>query len=562
MRFRLLLLVGILSLGAAGSATAAVKGGRTEEALPEYAKVRVCHATGNGFVLVEVDVNAVVKGTGHGGHANDIIPPFRYTLSGSDGIQHYPGRNWDAETKAIWQNGCSRPPPTTATIEVFGCVEDHGDTFDATFGYNSDVAAEIPVGASNGFSPEPVDRGQVTKFDVGTVLTAFTVENVSVPSLTWTVRHGGHSDQETVSRSSPSCSSPKPEPPEPPEPAPNGPVGIFVTCVTNHGSSFDATFGYESENHDPETIPIGVANRFSPGPVDRGQPMTFRPGRHPEAFEVTGIPNSTTLRWTLALIDTRMAIATADFAAKCDRIAPSTPRPFGIFAACATRHGSTYDAVFGYVNEGVDTLRVPVGNRNSVRPGRTDQGQPESFAPGFVHAAFAVRRIPVSRSVTWRIELDHERRVAVATADLPACLTAPIRPVDDAAIRKSVEPLTAVLGGRIAFTIRLRNDGSGVLRPVAVEDTFHGAPIRVVSVVPGRGKCRVNASVRARSVRCRAKALAPGESLEIRINAEVLATGTARDRAAILHLEDSTPHDDAATAAVRVFPPFAGPGAG
>lgn len=544
------MLSGLLLLVGGATADAAPKGLREAEVLPGTASVVICHATGNAFTRNEVNVSSIANKEGHGGHANNIIPPFSYRLSPTEAVQHYPGRNWNEEGQAIWANGCSRPPPPSGTIQVFACVDVHNGTFDAKFGYKSDAGpVEIPRGPANGFSPAPVDRGQVTRFSDGYVLDAFAVRNITEPELTWTVKHGQRSDSVTVSRTSAPCSIP-PEPP--PEPKPVIPIGVFVTCVTNHGSTFDAVFGYDSENPGLKTVPIGPANHLSPAPGDRGQPTAFRPGRHDAAFEVTGIPNSAALEWTLALTDTRMAIATADFDVKCDRPAPS-PRPFGVFASCATRHGSTYDATFGYVNEGPHSVRIPIGARNSVSPGPEGRGQPDTFQPGFVDAAFAVRGVPVSEPVTWELQIDHEVRVAVATADLPPCLTAPITPAGEAAIRKSATPRTAVVGQRVNFTILLRNDGSEVLRPAEVRDVLRGDGIRLLSARATRGRCRIEASAGTNAVRCRASALAPGGSLTIRIAARAIAAGTARDRAAIVGLLDPTPRDNAATAAVRVI---------
>lgn len=53
-------------------------------------KVTMCHANEgtNDYSLITVSISSVVKGTGHGGHGDDIIPPFTY-----DGGS-YAGQNW------------------------------------------------------------------------------------------------------------------------------------------------------------------------------------------------------------------------------------------------------------------------------------------------------------------------------------------------------------------------------------------------------------------------------------------------------------------------------------
>lgn len=565
MRCAWVVLVGVLSLAGVPVAGAAPSD-PSQEVLPGTASVVICHAAGNSFTRNEVNVSSIVNREGHGGHANDIIPPFRYRLSPGEEVQRFSGKNWDERGEEIWTNGCVRPRPPSGEIEVFACVDVHDGGFDARFGYNSSAGGvEIPRGPANGFSPAPLDRGQVTRFSDGYVLAAFGVRDVTEPELTWTVEHNGRSSSVTVSRSSTPCTVPPPAPPPeppPPDPKPVVPIGVFVTCVVNHGSSFDAVFGYESENPDPQTIPIGPANHFSAGPGNRGQPTTFEPGRSAEAVEVTGIPNSVALRWTLALTDTRMAIATADFGVKCDRPGPSS-RPFGIFASCVTRHGSTYDATFGYFSEKAHPLRVPIGERNSIEPGPDGQGQPEDFAPGFVDAAFAVRGVPVSRSVTWRVRFDDgEARVAVATADLPECLTDRIVPVARVAMTKSIVPSRAVLGQRVTARIALRNTGSEILRPATVRDVLRGARLRILAATATRGQCRVEASAGTQTVRCRAASLAPGDSLAIRVAAKAVATGTARDRATVLGVPGLAPGDSAAAAAVHIAAPPPGLGLG
>src|SRR5690349_187782 len=185
MRIHRVVAIGLAALAGtviAGVASAAPGKSADTEVLPGTASVVICHAAGNSFTRNEVNVSSIVNKEGHGSHLNDIVPPFRYQLSTGAPVGEYPGRNWNIETEAIWINGCSRPPPPSGKIVVFACVEDHGSSFDATFGYKSSVGeVTIPVGSANGFSPSPVDRGQVTHFKEGEVLGAFTVREISEP---------------------------------------------------------------------------------------------------------------------------------------------------------------------------------------------------------------------------------------------------------------------------------------------------------------------------------------------------------------------------------------------
>jgi len=60
----------------------------------------------------------------------------------------------------------------------------------------------------------------------------------------------------------------------------------FVTCVTDTISALTVTFGYENPGDSERALPIGPGNRFAPAPESRGQPVTFLPGRHPNAMTI------------------------------------------------------------------------------------------------------------------------------------------------------------------------------------------------------------------------------------------------------------------------------------
>ena len=67
-------------------------------------KVTICHATGsesNPYVQITVSESAVREGKGHNRdghqHGEDIIPPGPYD---ADGL------NWDADSQAIYDEGC------------------------------------------------------------------------------------------------------------------------------------------------------------------------------------------------------------------------------------------------------------------------------------------------------------------------------------------------------------------------------------------------------------------------------------------------------------------------
>jgi len=76
--------------------------------------------------------------------------------------------------------------------------------------------------------------------------------------------------------------------------APASVTPIVVCSVTRHGSTH-SIFGYDNSG---PTLSLGVgdSNRFSPGPMDRGQPTTFQSGTKINVFAIDA-PGPVT--WTL-----------------------------------------------------------------------------------------------------------------------------------------------------------------------------------------------------------------------------------------------------------------------
>jgi Tol biopolymer transport system component len=78
--------------------------------------------------------------------------------------------------------------PSPIVTPILECVDQiNATTFVAHLGYNntSTQVINVPVGASNGFSPAPQDRNQPTSFQTGAVNNAFTVQFEGV--LTWSL---------------------------------------------------------------------------------------------------------------------------------------------------------------------------------------------------------------------------------------------------------------------------------------------------------------------------------------------------------------------------------------
>lgn len=68
--------------------------------------VEICHQLGNGgYVPNSPNISASGQVNGHGGHEDDIIPPFHY-LDNDDVLQSYPGQNWTEENENLWNDNC------------------------------------------------------------------------------------------------------------------------------------------------------------------------------------------------------------------------------------------------------------------------------------------------------------------------------------------------------------------------------------------------------------------------------------------------------------------------
>ena len=94
--------------------------------LTTHDNVTICHAIGGpkNFVVNHPNVDSIVKGTGHGGHADDVIPSFQYDLGA--GVKTYPGNN--LALVGILNNGCapSSVQAVAPTVVQSQCVNGAG----------------------------------------------------------------------------------------------------------------------------------------------------------------------------------------------------------------------------------------------------------------------------------------------------------------------------------------------------------------------------------------------------------------------------------------------------
>ena len=301
-------------------------------------------------------------------------------------------------------------------IHVFvKCVDNADGSFNATFGYdNPGPATTVQIGEGNFFSPGLEDRGQPTTFASGGNQSAVTVTGITNgTTLVWTV---GADTATATADVSTKCT----EPPTPPKP-----LAISVTCITDHGSTFDATFGYENSTGAIVTVPAGADNNVTiGGSPGTGQPTSFANGTQTNAFTVTGAPSLSDVTWTVNYNGVNSkAVANEAFPTHCGVKPPDPPGPYriGVFVSCVANSGSTYSATFGYSSEDTEVNPVPIGENNRFSPGLEDRGQPAAFEPGNHEKVFTVTGIPSGTPLVWSVTSD-ETHTAEAAANLqPKC---------------------------------------------------------------------------------------------------------------------------------------------
>ena len=139
-------------------------------------------------------------------------------------------------------------------------------------------------------------------------LAAVTVTGNTGSTVTWSVTTGSVKTTAVVNASSAPCET-GPAPPGPPA------IAIGLSCVDNAAGTFSARFSYSAAA--AATIPAGTPeNNLNPAPAGQSPPSSFVVGTH--AFTISGIPDGTTLVWTLKSATTETASATSDFQEKCN----------------------------------------------------------------------------------------------------------------------------------------------------------------------------------------------------------------------------------------------------
>jgi len=179
---------------------------------------------------------------------------------------------------------------------------------------------------------------------------------------------------------------------------PNPTLGIqpILECVTEvkgtrkSASTYIAYFGYKNENDQVVTISVSDNNKFLPIPKDRGQPVTFEPGRQSFVFSVSF--DGSTLDWYIKGPDGQYRNATASkYSPRCAESIPQPTQPVTPIVECVADLGSGhYRARFGYNNPNKLGVKITVGSKNKFYPTPENRGQVVTFAPGLHQNVFEV----------------------------------------------------------------------------------------------------------------------------------------------------------------------------
>lgn len=87
---------------------------------------------------------------------------------------------------------------------------------------------------------------------------------------------------------------------------------VLNNVIGHRNGTYTAYFGYVSTYGTTQTIPISSSdNKFSPDPIDRGQPISFLTGTNSSVFSITW--DGSTLSWTLDGTTINASSSGADF---------------------------------------------------------------------------------------------------------------------------------------------------------------------------------------------------------------------------------------------------------
>jgi len=334
--------------------------------------------------------------------------------------------------------------PLTIDAKVSPVLENVTDncdgTFTAAFGYNSTEESKkvIPIGGSNKFTGgASQDLGQPTEFEPGRHVNVFKVTWDGGSKLVWKL--GSSTSTASAGAAANECGR-KPVRP------------VLEKVIDNCDSTYTAYFGYKNDNDTDVEIPVGNENKFT-GNKNRGQPATFKPGRHVSVFSV--VFDGSNLVWSL---DGRTSTASGSAAENKCGTKPVSPVLERVIDNC----NDSYTSWFGYENPNSVKVTVPIGDEN-ILAGQTNQPQPEVFETGRVTDAFSVTWD--GADLVW--SLTGKTATASGSAAENVCEKKAVSPVLEYVKNNCDNSFTAHYGyyNRNNFTVEI---------PVGKKNRFHG----------------------------------------------------------------------------------------
>jgi uncharacterized repeat protein (TIGR01451 family) len=137
--------------------------------------------------------------------------------------------------------------------------------------------------------------------------------------------------------------------------------------------------------------------------------------------------------------------------------------------------------------------------------------------------------------------------LALALINLPGGASAAPGPTD-LALTKSDSPDPVAEGGRLTYTIQVKNQGAGDATGVVVTDPLSASEVDFVSATPTSGTCEHKSN----TVTCSLGTVNAGNTVTVTILVEPKKTGTLSNTATVVSPQDTTPANNQATATTVV----------
>ena len=195
--------------------------------------------------------------------------------------------------------------------------------------------------------------------------------------------------------------------PDPPDP-PDYPIGVFGSANCEEGrATYSVTFGYDSENKVPVSIPVGSNNFVSPGSRDRSQPTTLRTGPGRERVHGPEHPDRGHERQLDRDLRPRDAIRDRHGAVRLRRArrlrSPRRSTSSSRASTRGTRRTRRASGTRTRARDGVDRGRR---RQTGSPPTPEGRGQPIAFEAGSDKSAVTVSGIPNGTNLVWTRDLE------------------------------------------------------------------------------------------------------------------------------------------------------------